>query len=63
MTETILHKEMTIKNILDQWPETLDVFIANGFAHFRDETQRNAVAPFLKLERAVQMKTMILITL
>lgn len=51
-----LNKDMTIKDILDHWPETLDVFIANGFENFRDEQQRNAIAPFLKLERAVQMK-------
>ena len=53
---TQLDKNMTIKDILAQWPETLDVFIANGFDNFRDEKQRNAVAPFLTLERAVQMK-------
>ncbi|MFO7765648.1 MAG: ABC transporter substrate-binding protein [Pelovirga sp.] len=50
------HKDMSIKEIIDQWPETLDVFIANGFDNFRDEKQRNAVAPYLKLERAAQMK-------
>lgn len=51
-----LNKDMTIKEILDHWPETLDVFIANGFDSFRDEKQRNAIAPYLKLERAVRMK-------
>ena len=53
---TTLNKDMTIKEILDSWPETLDVFIANGFDNFRDEKQRNAVAGFLKLDRAVQTK-------
>lgn len=56
MTTQTLNKEMTIKDILDQWPETLDVFVANGFDNFRDKKQLNAVAPYLKLERAAQMK-------
>ncbi len=51
-----LNKDMTIKDVLNNWPETLDVFIANGFDNFRDDKQRNAVAPYLKLERAAQMK-------
>ncbi len=54
-TET-LNKEMTVKEVLDRWPETLDVFIANGFDNFRDEKQRNAVGAFLKLGRAAQTK-------
>ena len=53
---TTLNKDMTVKQILDRWPETLDVFIANGFDNFRDEKQRNAVAAFLKIERAAQTK-------
>lgn len=56
MTTTVLNKDMTVKNVLDRWPETLDVFVANGFANFRDEKQRNAVGAFLKLERAAQTK-------
>ena len=55
MTMTI-NKDMTVKEVLEHWPETLDVFIANGFDNFRDEKQRNAVAGFLKLGRAVQTK-------
>ena len=56
MTTDNIHKDMTVKEVLDRWPETLDVFIANGFTNFRDERQRNAVAAFLKLERAAQTK-------
>jgi len=56
MTSDILHKDMTVKTVLERWPETLDVFVANGFDNFRDEKQRNAVAGFLKLERAAQTK-------
>lgn len=59
MTTTIIdkiHKEMTVKEVLDRWPATLDVFVANGFENFRDEKQRNAVGAFLKLGRAAQTK-------
>lgn len=51
-----IHKDMTVKEVLDRWPATLDVFVANGFDNFRDENQRNAVGAFLKLERAAQTK-------
>ncbi|MCK5914103.1 MAG: DUF1858 domain-containing protein, partial [Desulfuromusa sp.] len=48
MTTATLNKDMTVKDVLDLWPETLDVFVANGFENFRDEKQRNAVGAFLK---------------
>lgn len=54
-TET-LNKDMTVKAVLDRWPETLDVFIANGFENFKDNKQREAVGKYLKLERAAQTK-------
>jgi ABC-type Fe3+ transport system substrate-binding protein len=47
---------MTVKEVLDRWPETLDVFVANGFGNFRDEKQRASVGAYLKLERAAQAK-------
>jgi len=56
MTTTTLSKDMSVKEVLDRWPETLDVFVANGFENFKDEKQRNAVGAFLKLERAAQTK-------
>jgi putative spermidine/putrescine transport system substrate-binding protein len=56
MSFQILHKGMTVKEVLDRWPETLDVFIANGFDNFRDEKQRASVAAYLKLERAAQTR-------
>ncbi|PLY06716.1 MAG: iron ABC transporter substrate-binding protein [Desulfuromonas sp.] len=56
MTTATLNKDMTVKEVLTNWPETLDVFVANGFENFRDEKQRNAVAAFLKLERAAKTK-------
>jgi len=54
-TET-LNKDMTVKAVLDRWPETLDVFIANGFENFKDKKQREAVGTYLRLERAAQTK-------
>lgn len=54
-TET-LNKDMTVKAVLDRWPETLDVFIANGFENFKNKQQREAVGTYLKLERAAQTK-------
>ncbi len=56
MTTATLSIDMTVKEVLEHWPETLDVFIANGFENFRDEKQRNAVAAFLKLERAAKAR-------
>lgn len=56
MTSATLNKDMTVKEVIERWPETLDVFVANGFANFRDERQRQAVGAFLKLERAAQTK-------
>lgn len=56
MSTNALHKDMTVKEVLERWPETLDVFVANGFANFRDEKQRASVGAFLKLERAAQIK-------
>ncbi len=56
MTIETLHKDMTVKDVLELWPETLEVFIANGFESFRDEKQRSSVGAFLKLERAAQTK-------
>ena len=55
-TQQALHKDMTVKDVLDRWPETLEVFVANGFENFRDEKQRTSVGAFLRLERAAQTK-------
>lgn len=56
MTSATLNKDMTVTEVIERWPETLDVFVANGFENFRDERQRQAVGAFLKLERAAQTK-------
>jgi ABC-type Fe3+ transport system substrate-binding protein len=47
---------MTIKEIVETWPETLDVFVANGFEKFKDKAVLENVGRFLKLESALKNK-------
>lgn len=47
---------MTIKEIVSTWPETLSVFIANGFPQFSDAKTLESVGRFLKLETALTNK-------
>jgi len=56
MTIETLHKDLTVKDVLERWPETLEVFVANGFESFKDEKQVASVGAYLKLERAAQTK-------
>jgi len=51
-----IHKDMTIKELLGQYPETLDVLVANGFENLKDPKVLANVGGFLKLERAAQTK-------
>ncbi|MHC1684539.1 MAG: ABC transporter substrate-binding protein [Clostridiaceae bacterium] len=49
-------KEMYISEILDLYPETISVFLANGFQDFKDENLVKRVGPFLKLETALKTR-------
>jgi len=51
-----IHKDMTIKQLLELHPETLEVLIANGFDNLKDSKVLAGVGGFLKLERAAQTK-------
>jgi len=51
-----LHKDMTIKELLEKHPGTLDVLIANGFENLKDPKVLAGVGGFLKLERAAQTR-------
>ncbi len=48
--------EMTIKEIIDNHPETRDIFVSNGFEHFKDDAKLNTLGKFLKLETALKNK-------
>ena len=56
MQTQLLHKDMTIKELLEQHPETLEVLVANGFENLRDPKVLAGVGGFLKLERAALTK-------
>lgn len=51
-----IQKDMTIKELLEQHPETLEVLIANGFENLKDPKVLAGVGGILKLERAAQTK-------
>jgi ABC-type Fe3+ transport system substrate-binding protein len=51
-----IHKDMTIKELLELHPETLDVLVANGFENLKDSRVLAGVGGILKLERAAQTK-------
>lgn len=56
MSAQMIHKDMTVKELLDHHPETLDVLVANGFENLKDPRVLAGVGGFLKLERAAQTK-------
>lgn len=56
MNAQTIHKDMTIKQLLEQHPSTLEVLIANGFDNLKDPTVLAGVGGFLKLERAARTK-------
>lgn len=56
MRNTQIHKDMSVKELLELYPETLDVLVANGFENLKDPKVLAGVGGFLKLERAAQTK-------
>lgn len=48
--------QMTVKEIIDNHPETRDIFISNGFEQFKDDSKLNTLGKFLKLETALKNK-------
>lgn len=49
--------DMTLFAITQQHPETIDVFVANGFEHMADADKRAAQGKLITLAQAVQMKS------
>lgn len=48
--------EMTLFDITEQHPATIDVFVANGFEHVGDPLKREKQGKLVTLQQAVQMK-------
>ena len=46
----------TLYDITNRYPETLDLFITNGFEHMRDENMRESFGKSISLEMALSMK-------
>lgn len=51
-----INSEMTIFDIVDKYPETLDIFVNNGFPHFEDMNKLKGAGKILKLESALKSK-------
>ena len=56
MPETTIAPEMTLFDITEKFPETIDVFVANGYEHEGDEAKRTTNGKMVTLQQAVQMK-------
>ncbi len=53
---TMIRLDLSVAEILDAFPETLDVFTANGLNQFADEKVRQVLAPVLKLGTALRAR-------
>jgi len=51
-----INGKMTIFEIVNQYPQTLDVFVNNGFSQFEDEKKLKSAGKILKLESALKSK-------
>ena len=56
MSESTIAPEMTLFDITEKFPETIDVFVANGYEHVGDENKRTTNGKMVTLSQAVQMK-------
>ena len=53
---TSIKTEMTLFDITEESPETIDVFVANGYEHVGDESKRTTNGKMVTLAQAVTMK-------
>ncbi len=56
MQTELINKDMTINELVGNYPETLDLLVANGFENLKDPKILNGVGKFLKLESAAKSK-------
>ena len=56
MPEATIAPGMTLFDITEKFPETIDVFVANGYEHVGDESKRTSSGKMVTLQQAVQMK-------
>lgn len=57
MSQTMISAEMTLFDITERYPETVDVFVANGYEHVGDESKRRVQGKMVTLAQAVQSKS------
>ena len=55
MPEATIAPEMSLFDITEKFPETIDVFVANGYEHVGDEAKRTTNGKMVTLSQAVQM--------
>lgn len=56
MITTTIDVNVSIKELVEKYPETLDILVANGFEMFKDENKLNTVGRILKLGSALKSK-------
>ncbi len=56
MATSNIAPEMTLFEITEKHPETIDVFVANGYEHVGDESKRKAQGKMVTLAQAMQAK-------
>ncbi len=56
MPAVTIAPEMTLFDITEKFPATIDVFVANGYEHVGDERKRSTSGKMVTLQQAVTMK-------
>ena len=56
MSEITITAEMTLFDVTEAYPETIPVFVENGFTHVGDEAKRTSHGKMVTLAQAMQMK-------
>ncbi len=56
MSSPTITPGMSLFHITEKHPETIDVFVANGYEHVGDEAKRTAQGKMVTLEQAMKMK-------